>query len=181
MIFDRHKLQRILIASSAILLLVFGGGWLLPKAWQLERQTVIAAPPAAVFAEVNSLKRWREWTVWDEREEPGVTFEYSGPETGVGATRRWKSERGHGVLKIMDNLRDRKVEYELLTHGGAVSLSGAIRLIPEEQGTRVVWRAMVAGGTNPIERYIALVDKFGLERDIDASLARLKARLEANQ
>ncbi len=180
MIFDRHKLQRILIASAVILLLALGGGWLLPKSWPVERQVLIAAPPAAVFADVNSLKRWRQWAAWDER-EPGLVFEYSGPEAGVGATRRWKSERGRGVLKIMDNQRDRKVEYEMLTHGGAVSLSGAIRLLPEDRGTRVVWRATVVGGTNPIERYLALVDKVGLERDIDASLARLKARLEASQ
>lgn len=173
----RHKPQRILIASGVILLLVLGGGWLLPISWTVDRQVVIAAPPAAVFAYVNSLRRWREWVAWDER-EPGLVFEYSGPEAGVGATRRWNSERGRGVMKIMDNQRDRKVEYEMLTHGGAGNQSGVIRLLPEDRGTRVVWRATIPGGTSPIERYIALVDKLGLERDLDASLVRLKARLE---
>lgn len=176
----RHRVQRVLVVSGVILLLVFGGGWLLPKSWPVERRILIAVPPAAVFASVNSLKRWHEWADGDEH-EPGLVFEYSGPEAGVGATRRWNSERGRGVMKIMDNQRDRKVEYELLTHGGAVSLSGSIRLIPEDRGTRVVWRATVAGGTGPIERYVALFDKFGMERDIEAGLARLKARLEASK
>lgn len=175
-----RRAQRILIAIVASLSAVLGGGLLLPMSWQVERQIVIAAPPPAVFTSVNSLKRWREWSAWDER-EPVLAYEYSGPEAGPGATRRWNNEGRRGVMKIMDNVRDRKVEYEVLLDGGASAFSGAIRTLPEDSGTRVVWRASFRTGGHPIERYLALAARFQLGRDLDVSLARLKARLEGKK
>jgi hypothetical protein len=174
---DARRLQRILVAVIAILSIVLGGGLLLPRSWEVDREIAIAVPPPVVYAEVNSLRRWRAWSVWDER-EPALADEYSGPEAGPGATRRWTGAGGRGVMKIMANVRDRKVEYELLIDGGAFALSGAIRTLPEDSGTRVVWRAGFRSGGNPLERYLALVMRLQLGRDLDASLARLKARLE---
>jgi hypothetical protein len=107
-----------------------------------------------------------------------VRTEYSGPEAGVGATVRWKSGDRRGVVKIMDVQRDRRVDYELLYDGGSFSSTGVIRLMPEDQGTRLVWRAGGRNGANPIERYVALFTRLRTGSDIDAGLARLKSRLE---
>jgi hypothetical protein len=174
---DTRALQRILIVVLATLAAILGGGLLLPKGWQVERQLVIAAPPAAVFGQVNSLKRWREWAVGHEAESHPA--EYSGPESGPGATRRWQSDGGRAVLKIMDTVRDRKLDYEQMVDGGAWVITGTIRLQPENSGTRVVWRAGGSGGGNPLDRYLALFTRYPVGQDFDASLARLKARLEA--
>lgn len=175
-----QRLKRILIAAMLILLAAFAAGLLLPRAWVVERTTVIAVPQAAVFAEINSLKRWRDWTVWYER-YPNMPGEYSGPEAGVGATSRWVADDQRGAMKIMKSEPGRLVEYELLLDGGELRMDGTLVLAPEGAGTRVTWRTGGDAGFNPLRRYFALLMSYWIGRDFDASLARLKTRLEAKR
>jgi len=171
-------LQRILIVVLAMLAVVLGFDRLLPGAWLVERELVIAVPPAAVYREILTLKRWRDWSV-AHSVPSGAKMEYSGPEAGTGATLRWNSDDGRGVMKIMDTLRDRQMEYELLFDGGVRTMTGKIRLIPEDKNTRVSWQVGSRSGTGPMGRYAAFLDKVHMTRDVEASLANLKAQLES--
>ena len=173
-----QMLKRIVMVVTALLLLAIAGGFLLPTAWQVQRSVVIQAPPAAVFPVLNSLKRWRDWTVWFER-EPDVQVEYSGPDSGVGATSRWSGRDGRGALKIMRSDSDRRVEYQLLFDGGEFAMDGVLLLAPEATGTRVTWRAGGEVGANPFARYFALMVSYWIGRDFEASLENLRARLES--
>lgn len=177
MTIDARSLQRILLVVIVILSLVLGGGLLLPGASLVEREAVIAAPPSAVYKPIVTLRQWHEWSVVHAL-PPDTPVEYSGKETGAGATRRWNSPDGRGVMKIMDTQRDRQMEYELLLDGGARTMTGKIRLRPEGQGTHVMWQVGLAAGANPLERYAALFDRFVLGQDLETSLVRLKARVE---
>ena len=175
-----QMLKRILIVVTLLLMAAIVAGFLLPAAWQVERSIVIQAPPAAVFPALNSLKRWRDWTVWFER-EPDVQVEYSGPDSGVGATSRWRGRDGRGALKIMRSDSDRRVEYQLLFDGGEFAMDGVLLLAPEASGTRVTWRARGKVETNPFARYFALLLPHWLGRDFQASLENLRIRLEAGR
>jgi uncharacterized protein YndB with AHSA1/START domain len=160
-----------------IVVVLLFAGLLLPKDWQVERDIVIQTPPSAVFPYLNSLKKWREWTVWYAR-EPELATEYSGPDAGVGATSRWKSDDGRGAMMILESRPERRVDYQLLLDGGEFVMHGSLHLIPVDAATRVVWRAGGVGGDNPVERYMTLMFKFWIGRDFEQSLARLKERLE---
>jgi len=169
-------LIRILIAVIAILLLVLGIGFMLPGAWQVERSVVIRAPAASIFPHLNSLKQWREWTAWHQ--QPDLQIEYSGPDSGVGATSRWRAREGRAVMKIMQSERDRFVAYTVLFNAGELRSDGSLTLVPESDGTRVVWRATGDTGRGPVNSYIALLRGRRISNDFDDSLEFLKRKLE---
>jgi hypothetical protein len=178
---DKTRTQtwvRILAATLALLLLLVAGAWLLPAEWQVERGMVIHAPAAKIFPYLNNLKTWRDWAVWYTR-EPGMPVEYEGPDNGVGATSRWKSQDERRAMKIVRSDSDRRIEYLLLIDGGRSEMSGLLQLVPEADATRVVWRASGVTAGSPLLRYAALLRSVGIGRDFDASLARLKDKLEA--
>lgn len=172
-----QSLKRILIATVAFVLLLLAIGFLLPSAWQVERTVVIRAPAPIIFPYLNSLKQWREWTVWYQQ-HPDMTTEYSGPDTGVGATSRWSGEDGRGVMKIMQSERNRLVAYTLLFNGGEFRTDGTLTLISEGEATRVVWNAVGEAGRNPADRYFALFLGFRIGADFADSLELLKQKLE---
>jgi uncharacterized protein YndB with AHSA1/START domain len=172
-----QRLKRILIATVAFVLLLLAIGFLLPSAWQVERSVVIRAPVPTIFPYLNSLKQWREWTVWHQQ-HLDMTTEYSGPDTGVGATSRWSGEDGRGVMKIMQSEHNRLVAYTLLFNGGEFRTDGRLMLMPEGEGTRVVWSAAGEVGRSPVNRYFALFLGFRIGADFADSLALLKQKLE---
>jgi len=173
-----QSLKRILIATVAFLLLLLAIGFLLPSAWQAERSVVIRAPAASIFPYLNSLKQWRDWTVW-YRQNPELKVEYSGPDAGVGATSRWTDENGRGVMKVMHSERNRLVAYTLLLNAGEFRTDGTLTLVPEGEGTRVVWRAAGEVGRSPINRYVALFLGRRIGADFEDSLELLKQKFES--
>ena len=179
------RLKHISIAVAGILLLIFMIGYLLPGAWHAERSVLIRAPAPAVFAYLNNLKNWREWSV-AHQQGPDMPMEYSGPDAGVGATSRWRDEHGRGVMKIMHSEASERIEYRVLFDGGESSVEGALILIPEAgavqasagASTRVVWRAAGAAGGNPVQRYFGLLLGYKVGGDLETSLQRLKQKLD---
>ncbi len=171
------RLKRILIATVAILLLLLVIGLLLPSAWQVERSVVIRAPAATIFPHLNSLKRWRDWAVWYQR-NPNTQIEYSGADAGVGTTSRWRDENGRVTMKVMESERDRLVAYVLLLNSGEFRSEGVLLLMPEGAGTRVIWRAAGEVGRNPANRYFALLQRYSIGNEFAVSLESLKLMLE---
>jgi hypothetical protein len=75
-----------------------------PEDFKVTRSATIAAPPAAVFAQVNDLHKWEAWSPW-AKVDPNAKTTYSGPESGPGASFAWvgNSELGEGSMKITDS------------------------------------------------------------------------------
>ena len=169
--------RRVVLLTLALVAVFIIVGFFLPAQWRVERQVVIAAPPAAVFPYLNDLKQWRAWTVWYAG-KPDLKVEYSGPAAGVGATSRWQDEDGRGVMKIMDSRRNGLVEYTLVFDGGEFVMHGSLRLLPEPGGTRVVWRVVGDVETNPLRRYFAQVVRLWVGGDVKDSLEQLRVLLE---
>jgi hypothetical protein len=173
-----QRLKRILIATVAFVLLLLAIGFLLPSAWQVERSVVIRAPAATIFPYLNSIKQWRAWTVWYPQ-HPDIKVEYSGPDAGVGATSRWSDENGRAVTKIMQSEQNRLVAYTQLFNAGEFRVDGALILLPEGEGTRVVWQAEGEIGRSPVSRYAALVQERRVGADFEDSLKLLQQKLES--
>jgi hypothetical protein len=168
---------RVVLATATLLVALVLAGYLLPQAWRVERQIFIAAPPAAIFPWINSLRRWPSWTGWPDA-APGLTVEYSGPDSGAGATRRWKDDRHRAALKIMQSRADRLVEYELLFDAGESVIEGVLRLDPVQGGTRVTWGIGSHVGANPLRRYDALLTRIATGKAVEEMLVRLGEQTE---
>jgi len=81
-------LLRILGVLAALILVLVGVAFVLPRSYNIERSATINAKPETIHAQIADLRAWKNWGAWQER-DPGMKTEYSTPSTGVGA---WSSE-----------------------------------------------------------------------------------------
>lgn len=168
-------LARILGGLAAVLALFLLGGLLLPGSWSVRRSRLVEAPPESIFPMVDSPARWSEWTPWEEMEST-----YEGPDRGEGATRRWTGDRyGSGVFRIVESVEPRRVRYRVTVEDGSLGTDGEITLERRPEGTLVTWREGGDFGWNPLLGYAALTMERSQGEQLERSLRRLEARVEA--
>lgn len=94
----------VLIVLAAIVAVFLGIVGARPNEFRVVRSTQIAAPPAAVFAQVNDFHNWEAWNPWGKL-DPEMNKTYAGPPAGVGAVYSWVGNRnvGEGRMTIMDS------------------------------------------------------------------------------
>src|SRR5436305_10874089 len=75
-----------------------------PSHYRIARSTTISAPPAEVFAQVNDLHKFQDWSPWAKL-DPDVKNTYEGPSAGTGAITRWTGNKkvGEGVMTITES------------------------------------------------------------------------------
>ena len=75
-----------------------------PTAFAYIRSATIAAPPAVVFAQVNDLHKWQEWSPW-AKIDPNAKIIYEGPDAGAGAAYSWagSAKLGAGRMEITES------------------------------------------------------------------------------
>lgn len=75
-----------------------------PADFQVVRETSIAAPPTAVFANVNDFHKWEAWSPWGKI-DPAMKQSYEGPAAGPGAGYYWNgnSQVGEGRMTVTDS------------------------------------------------------------------------------
>jgi uncharacterized protein YndB with AHSA1/START domain len=75
-----------------------------PARFTVQRNITVQAPPEKVFALINDLRRWPEWS-GDERDESTVRRSYSGAPAGKGAVCEWEGtgSAGKGRIEIVES------------------------------------------------------------------------------
>src|SRR5688572_18237492 len=75
-----------------------------PADFRIERSATVAAPPHAVFEQVNDLHRWTAWSPW-EKLDPAMKRTYEGAPAGAGASYSWSGNKqvGEGRMTITDS------------------------------------------------------------------------------
>jgi uncharacterized protein YndB with AHSA1/START domain/effector-binding domain-containing protein len=171
------------IALALLLLLAaifFLGSFLLPDRAGVSRSVTIDRPPAQVFAVVNDLSRFNEWSPWHPL-DPDASYRFEGPDSGPGATMHWqgKAEVGAGTLRIVDSQAPSRVATEVAFEGFGEPADALILIEPAATGgSTVTWQFDVAL-TGPTARWFGLWLPGALGRDYEDGLARLKAVLES--
>ncbi|MET0805290.1 MAG: SRPBCC family protein, partial [Acidimicrobiales bacterium] len=69
--------------------------------YTVERQALIPAPPAKVYAALADFHDWPNWSPW-EGLDPDMTRTFTGADAGLGAVYEWKGNRkaGEGRMEI---------------------------------------------------------------------------------
>jgi len=80
-------LENVLIAVGVLVSCFVVVVALRPGEFKVTRSATIAAPPEAVFAQVNDLHNWEAWSPWAKL-DPAARNSYEGPPAGVGAAFR---------------------------------------------------------------------------------------------
>ncbi|PXF63386.1 SRPBCC family protein [Kangiella spongicola] len=169
----------IVIAVLAIALVIVG--FFLPKMVHVERSIVINASQDKVFQQVNSFEDYNSWSPWYKL-DPEAKYEYSGPDSGVGAMMSWDSEDsqvGSGSQKIIESQYPSLVKSELLF--GEDPNPAYATFVLEELGpkeTKVTWSFDADFGDNIIGRYFGLMMDSMLGPSYEEGLESLKAEIE---
>ena len=169
----------IVIAVLVIALVVVG--FFLPKQVHVERTIIINASQDKVFQQVNTYKNYNDWSPWFKL-DPDADYEFSGPDSGVGATMSWQSEDsqvGSGSQKIVESRSPSFVKSELVF--GEDPNPGYAIFELEELGpreTKVTWSFDADFGSNIIGRYFGLFMDGMLGPSYEEGLQSLKKNIE---
>jgi hypothetical protein len=152
-----------------------------PATFHVERSQSMGAAPEAVFAVVNDLHRFREWSPW-QKLDPAMKVTFDGPSSGVGASYSWvgNDQVGEGRMTTTDvappGSLTQKLEFlkpfksESMVH---------FTIVPENDGSRVTWA--IDGNNNYVSKVMCLFVSMDsmMGKDFESGLANLKQVAEA--
>ena len=172
----------VLLGLGLVISLIVAYGFVLPGQTQMSQSVEISAPPARVYATLNSISEFNEWSPWAKM-EPSARFTYSGPASGLGASMAWDGDViGRGTLTITSSNPQRiDMALNFEEQGTATAAYTIVPIGPDGLETRVVWSfESERYGTRVLERYIgAFLVAPMLETQYAEGLADLKAYVEA--
>ena len=85
-----------------------------PADFRVTRTATIAAPAAAVFAQVNDFHNWQAWSPW-EKMDPAMKRTYEGAPAGRGAIYAWvgNKEVGEGRMTVTESRPNELIRIKL--------------------------------------------------------------------
>jgi uncharacterized protein YndB with AHSA1/START domain len=111
-----------------------------PARFTVHRSITVQAPPDKVFALINDLHRWPEWSA-DERNDSTVRRSYSGASAGQGAVCEWEGAGsvGKGRIEIIESSPTRiRLQADWAKPFAARNIN-LFTLEPQGNATRVTW------------------------------------------
>ncbi len=151
-----------------------------PNIFRVERAVSIDATPERIFAFLSDFHNWPTWSPW-EKIDPALTRTYSGAESGPGAVYAWSGNKkvGAGQMEIVEASPPTRVAIKLdFVRPFEAHNRVDFKLIPEGQGTRVVWA--MHGPSPYIAKVMGVVMNMDrmVGKDFETGLANLKAAAE---
>ena len=176
------KILRVLLGIvAALAAVIVVGGFLLPTEQFVSRSVVVAADREDVYALVNDYRQFNRWSPWAAK-DPDTTYEFSGPDAGVGAKMSWRSEDpnvGNGMQEIVEAEPGSRVRTRLTFEGFDSASYATFRLEPVDGGTRVTWE-FEANLDSFVGRYMGLMMDSWVGADYEQGLANLKEIAETD-
>jgi uncharacterized protein YndB with AHSA1/START domain len=173
--------KRVLIVLAVVLVAIAVAASMQPDTFTIARTASIDAPPAKVFAIVNDMHRWNDWSPWAKL-DPAMKSSYEGPATGVGASQAWEgnSKVGAGKMTLTVSQPSQLVSFRLDFLKPMQSTSNVdFSFKPAGKGTEVTWS--MGGKNNFISKVFCLfmsMDKM-VGPDFEKGLGGLKTLAEA--
>jgi hypothetical protein len=176
-----RPMMRLVLGLGALVLILAGVALELPSQVTIARSTVINAPEHVVFAYLNSLKRFNEWSPWAAR-DPQLQAMLSGPEQGQGAKIEWSSNKksvGTGSMEITESNPNRHIDLAVNLNGlGGTSFYD---ISPSGSGSKVVWGFNHQSGASPIKRWKGMMLDRYIGADYSEGLVKLKELIESER
>jgi hypothetical protein len=175
-------MQKIILIAIPTLIVVF----LLivavqPSSYRVARSLAIAAPPDALFPQVNDLKRWAAWNPWGKA-DPHMKLIYSDQTVGVGAGYSWSgnNEVGEGRATITESRPGAVVKYQMEFFKPMAGTS-VMEFAFQPQGHQTVVTVTITGEKNFLAKAFCLfmsMDKM-IGSKFEQALAELKVIAES--
>jgi Polyketide cyclase / dehydrase and lipid transport len=176
-----RPMMRLILGLCALVLILAGVALELPNQVTIARSTVINAPEPVVFAYLNSLKRFNEWSPWAAR-DPQLQASLSGAEQGEGAKIEWRSDKksvGTGSMEITGSDPNRHIDLAVDFNG--LDGTAFYDISPSGSGSKVIWGFTHQSGASPIKRWKGLMLDRYVGADYSAGLTKLKELIESER
>lgn len=167
----------ILMVLAAALLMFLAYVALQPGEFRIVRTAVLSARPDQVFRQVNDFHNWQQWSPW-ARLDPDAKAEFSGAESGEGATFRWSGNKdvGVGSMTIIDSRPHERIRMRLDFEAPMRATNIAeFTFKPVDRGTEMTWA--MSGSNGFVGRLMCMfmnVDKM-VGGQFEQGLANLEA------
>jgi hypothetical protein len=175
---SKNPRLKIILLSIAVIIAVFLVIVALqPGDFRVSRSATILAPAAAIFPQVNELKRWDAWSPWMKL-DPNAKSSFEGPPAGKGAAMSWagNNQVGEGKMTITESRPNELVQFHLEFYKPMAGTSDAeFTFNPEGNRTTVTWT--MTGKNNFIAKAMCLfmnMDKM-VGGQFEQGLANMKA------
>ncbi len=174
-------LIKILITLAIIVVVFVVIVALRPDEFRVARSAKMSASPAAVFAQVNDLHKWQEFSPWAKM-DPAAKTTFEGPPSGAGAVFTWAGNKqiGEGRMTIIESRPSELIRFKLdfLKPFEATNIA-EFTFKPEGDQTLVTWS--MSGKNNFMFKAVGLFmncDKM-VGDQFEEGLANLKAIVES--
>ena len=169
----------VLIAVACVA--IFGIASTRPATYHIERSVTTAAPPATVYAVLNDMHRFPEWSPWQEL-DPNMKVTHEGPESGVGAKYSWagNNDVGEGRMTITESTPNTSVVQKLeFLKPWASTCDVHFTIAPEGEGSKVTWA--MDGNNDTMAKVMSLFMNMDsmVGKDFEKGLGKLKALTES--
>jgi carbon monoxide dehydrogenase subunit G len=181
MLEDRTMFKKILLVVAPVAIAFVTYVAMQPPQYRVVREMAIAATPAAVFDQVNDLKKWEGWSPWAKLDANAKTA-YEGPSAGKDAVHSWSGDDkvGEGRMTIVESKPSELIRIRLdfvRPFPGTSDASFAFK--PQGDKTLVTWS--MTGEQGFVERAIFAVMGLNMDKmigaDFEKGLASLKAQV----
>lgn len=168
------------LSGVLILLVVFLGGFFIPAEWIVSESLIMKASKEEIHAYVSNLQKWQLWTPWTKEKDSTLTYDYQGPQSGVGAKSLWTSKQmGSGSIEIIESDEAQGIKYSLFIDMGMQShLMGQIAYKEVADGIEVTWSDRGDSGNNLVKRWMSLMINTMLGKELRQGLDKLKSLVE---
>ncbi len=148
----------------------------------VERSSLIAASPEAIFTQVGNLQGWDNWSPWAEM-DPNMTTTYSGEAGTVGSSYHWTGNRkvgeGKMVITAVDAPSTVAIDLSFIKPFKSESVT-ELMITPDGDRSNVTWR--MTGEKSFMVKVMGLFGK-NMDKmvgpDFEKGLAKLKRITEA--
>jgi effector-binding domain-containing protein len=172
----------VLVAVLAAAGLFGVGYYVLPAKTEVSRSIEIDRPASIIYPLVANLRTFNEISPWFDR-DPKADYQFTGPREGEGQAAAWVSSVrtvGSGSQKIVSAKENERVDLALDLNGQAAKATWLLQP-GRNDATNVTWTITIDCGADPRQapcRYLALIARTSVQRDIEFALAALKKLAE---
>ncbi len=169
----------IAVSLSVVIITLSLIGFLLPSSYRVERAISIDAATPDVYTTISDLNTWPDWSPWQKGEDPTLVYTFEGAIGAPGSKLSWHGDNVGSAEITITNTNPSDGLYYTITTAGEPVAEGKIRFLDKgDERTRVAFEYSAALGWNPVQRFAGLFAEGKVGPEFEASLLRLKDRLE---
>ena len=173
----KYYFRALLLFGSVILFFAFLG-CLIPRSFSFTSELAIAGKPEVIFAQLNSLENWPNWSrQFNPAEITDLKMQFNEQKSGKDAALSWTDLRGKGKIWITKSTPNRRIEYAT-DFETRPRMFSSFELVENGDTTTVSWSSNGKLPWGPFYGYFGWLFPSHMKTEYSMSLEKLKQFIE---